>query len=129
MTNDLTNLVSWAFYAANAGRIFAYLPQIMAAARCQNGAAAVSRATWSYFAMAHFTGALYAFLVIHDAKMTLVFIGNFVACCVLVALVAWKKWRHQTVYATVRLPTPKATYTEMTKVAAARSSTAAYPFC
>jgi uncharacterized protein with PQ loop repeat len=94
MTSYVTELVSWAFFAVNAGRIFAYLPQILAAAKCQNGAAAVSRATWSYFAFAHFTGAMYGLVVIHDHMMVIVFIGNFLACCVLVGLVSWKKWRH-----------------------------------
>ena len=94
MTSYVTELVSWAFFAVNAGRIFAYLPQIVAAAKCQNGAAAVSRATWSYFAFAHFTGAMYGLVVIHDHMMVIVFIGNFLACCVLVGLVSWKKWRH-----------------------------------
>ncbi len=126
MTGSLTDLVTWAFVAANAGRVFAYLPQIVAAARCKNGATAVSRTTWSYFAFAHFTGAMYGLVVIHDFRMALVFIGNFFACCILVGLVAWKKWRHHRGYASVRLPTPKAASTAMASVAAAPASTAAY---
>ena len=88
------NLVTWAFFAANAGRIFSYLPQILAAIHCRNGAVAVSRMTWGYFAVAHLTGVLYGLVVIHDHNMALVFLGNFIACCVLVGIVTWKKIRH-----------------------------------
>ncbi len=92
---NLADIVTWAFFAANAGRIVAYFPQLLAAWRCQNGATSVSRATWGYFALAHFTGILYGHFVIHDRKMALVFLGNFLACSLLVAVVTWKKRRHQ----------------------------------
>lgn len=91
MTEQLASLVTWIFFAANMGRIFAYLPQILAALRCENGAAAVSRITWGYFAMAHCTGSLYGFVVIQDTVMAIVFLGNFIACCTLVGIVTWKK--------------------------------------
>ncbi|MBC7702502.1 MAG: hypothetical protein H7274_00965 [Rhodoferax sp.] len=91
MTEQLVNMVTWVFFAANMGRIFAYLPQILAAWRCENGAAAVSRMPWGYFAIAHCTGSLYGLIVIRDTNMALVFLGNFIACCTLVGIVTWKK--------------------------------------
>jgi len=87
--------LTWLFVTTNACRLFAYLPQILAALRCQNGAAAVSRVTWSYFAVAHFTGHLYSQHVLHDQKMATVLLGNFMACTALVAIVTWKKLRHR----------------------------------
>jgi uncharacterized protein with PQ loop repeat len=94
MTEHITDLVTWAFFAANGGRILAYIPQLVAAWRCDNGAKSVSRMTWSYFAVAHLTGILYGLLVIHNQHMALVFAGNFLVCCLLVAIVTWKKSRH-----------------------------------
>jgi uncharacterized protein with PQ loop repeat len=89
--DDLVKVVSWLFVAANAGRLLGYLPQIVKAWNCQNGASSVSRMTWGYFAFAHATGVLYAMIVIHDLSMALVFFGNFVVCCMLIIIVTWKK--------------------------------------
>ena len=99
--DSLVDIVSWLFVAANAGRLIGYMPQVVAAWKCKNGAASVSRMTWGYFAFAHFTGILYAMIVIHDLSMALVFLGNFTVCCLLIAIVTWKKRRH-------RMPLPVA---------------------
>ncbi len=88
-------IVTWLFVATNACRLFAYVPQLLAAARCENGASAVSRATWSYFAVAHLAGHLYSRMVLHDARMASVLLGNFVACSALVGTVTWKKYRYR----------------------------------
>jgi uncharacterized protein with PQ loop repeat len=92
---SLVEVVTWIFVVTNACRLFAYLPQVLAALRCQNGAAAVSRITWGYFALAHLTGHAYSLLVLHDVKMALVLLGNFLACAGLVGIVTWKKLRHR----------------------------------
>jgi hypothetical protein len=89
------DVVTWLFVTTNACRLFAYLPQIHAALRCRNGAAAISRATWSYFAVAHLTGHVYSRMVLHDSKMAAVLLGNFLACTALVGIVTWKKARFQ----------------------------------
>jgi hypothetical protein len=86
-----TELVTWVFVTVNAGRIVSYLPQIVAAYRCRNGARAVSRATWAYFAAAHLTGVVYTWVVVHDPKLACVFLTNFLACLALVAIVSWKR--------------------------------------
>lgn len=94
MTEYITDIVTWAFFAANGGRILAYIPQLVAAWKCENGAKSVSRMTWGYFAFAHMTGILYGLIVIHNAQMALVFAGNFVVCSLLVGIVTWKEIRH-----------------------------------
>jgi uncharacterized protein with PQ loop repeat len=94
MTEHITDLVTWAFLTVNGGRIVAYIPQVVAAWKCDNGAKSVSRLTWGYFAFAHLTGILYGLLVIHNHQMALVFGGNFVVCCLLVGIVTWKKSRN-----------------------------------
>jgi hypothetical protein len=88
------DLASWLFMVANAGRMLAYLPQIYAAYKCRNGAVAVSRLTWGYFASAHLSAVYYAVAVLNDDKVALVFSGNFLACLILIALVTWKKLGH-----------------------------------
>jgi uncharacterized protein with PQ loop repeat len=94
MTEHIVDIVTWVFFAANGGRIVAYIPQVVAAWKCENGAKSVSRMTWGYFAFAHMTGILYGLIVIHNTQMALVFAGNFVVCCLLVGIVTWKKRRH-----------------------------------
>jgi tryptophan-rich sensory protein len=91
----LIDVVTFVFVTTNACRLFAYLPQILAALRCRNGASAVSRVTWSYFAVAHLTGHVYSTVVLHDPRMASVLLGNFLACTALVAIVTWKKARHR----------------------------------
>ncbi|MGP1676427.1 MAG: hypothetical protein ACTS6J_04635 [Burkholderiales bacterium] len=85
------DLFSWIFLVTNLGRIFAYLPQIRAALHCRNGAKSISRLTWGYFAISHATVSIYGFLVLHDASMGVIFLGNCIACCALVAIVTWKQ--------------------------------------
>jgi uncharacterized protein with PQ loop repeat len=94
MTDHITDTMTWAFFAANGGRIVAYIPQLIAAWKCENGAKSVSSMIWSYFTFAHLTGILYGLIVIHYTQMALVFAGNFVVCCLLVGIVTWKKNRH-----------------------------------
>lgn len=88
---NFSGIITWLFVVANTGRVLAYLPQIFAAWKCQNGAASVSRLTWGYFAMAHMTGVLYAAYIVHDTTMATVFFGNLLTCAALVAIVTWKK--------------------------------------
>ncbi len=97
-------VISWLFVVTNAFRLLAYLPQIRAALKCPNGASAISRTTWSYFALAHLTGHFYSRLVLHDPKMAMVLLGNFLACSTLVGIVTWKKVRHRAVHGAVMAP-------------------------
>jgi hypothetical protein len=90
-----TPIIGWLFLIANSGRLLAYLPQIVAAARCDAGAKSVSILTWGYFAFAHLTALLYALFVLHDAKSVWIFSGNFVVTVILVGIVYWKRKRHR----------------------------------
>ena len=109
IVDALTEFIAWLFVAANAGRLLGYLPQVVAAWRCRNGAAAVSRMTWGYFAFAHFTGALYGLVVIHDLKMAYVFLGNAAVCILLVSIVTWKKRQHRQAVDSLEMPTVRLT--------------------
>jgi hypothetical protein len=88
------SVIGWLFLIANSGRLLAYLPQIVAAARCDAGAKSVSLLTWGYFAFAHLTALLYAMFVLHDEKSVWIFSGNFVVTVVLVAIVYVKRRRY-----------------------------------
>jgi uncharacterized protein with PQ loop repeat len=87
-------ILSWLFVISNAGRIAAYLPQIMAAWRCPAGAKSVSLLTWSYFAFAHLTALLYAIFVLHDPRATWIFAGNLSVTACLVSLLLWKRLQY-----------------------------------
>lgn len=91
----IPELIGWLFLVTNAGRLLAYFPQIVAAARCDAGARSVSLLTWSYFAFAHFTALLYAIYVLGDSRSIGIFCGNFVVTLVLVAIVVVKRRRHR----------------------------------
>lgn len=82
---------SWIFMATNIGRVFAYGPQIRAAMVCPHGAQSISRFTWSFFALSHATVSAYGFIVLKDAAMGLIFLGNCIACCALVAVVSLRR--------------------------------------
>lgn len=85
---------SWIFFATNAARFLAYLPQLRSAWSCENGAASVNRLTWGYFSVAHLSGALYSMVVTSDVGMALIFLGNFAACFGLVVVITWKRRTH-----------------------------------
>jgi len=89
-----SSVIGWLFLVANAGRLLAYFPQIVAAARCDSGARSVSILTWSYFAFAHSTALLYAIFVLHDTRSVWIFTGNLVVTLILVAIVCLKRRRH-----------------------------------
>lgn len=89
--SSLSSLVGWLFLIANSGRLLAYFPQIIAAARCDAGAKSVSVITWGYFAFAHLTALLYAIVVLQDSKSVWIFTGNFVVTLILVGIVMWKR--------------------------------------
>jgi hypothetical protein len=87
--------IGWLFLVTNAGRLLAYFPQIIVAARCDSGARSVSILTWSYFAFAHLTALLYAILVLRDSRSIWIFGGNLVVTLILVAIVFLKRRRHR----------------------------------
>jgi hypothetical protein len=94
MLATVNEAITGVFFVANAGRMLAYLPQLKAALDCNNGAKAISRSTWGYFAFAHLSGILYGEFVIKDNYMALIFCGNFLVCCLLLGIVTWKSRSH-----------------------------------
>jgi hypothetical protein len=81
-----------AFALLNSGRALAYVPQIVRVYRDQNGAVAVSLVTWVLFASSNLATAVYAHAVYSDAIMATVFALNTLACLLVVALTAMKRW-------------------------------------
>jgi len=106
--DSVASVVTWVFMAANMGRLLAYIPQIHAAATCRNGATSVSRMTWGYFGVAHLAGAVYGGVVVHDTKMVIVFMSNFLACATVVSLVTWKKRAYIRALSEQSAPAPSA---------------------
>ena len=84
-------LVLAMFAICNSVRVFAYLPQIIAVARDQGGARAISYTTWGLFAISHFSTVAYAIVVANDWRMASVFVANALCCLLIVALTAWKR--------------------------------------
>lgn len=89
-------MVLTAFTTMNSIRLLAYIPQILAAARCSNGAAGVSHLTWSLFFLSHLTTVAYAVVCLGDLVMALVFAGNAMACLVILAVIRIKRRRYAT---------------------------------
>ena len=95
MNDFAISLVGWLFLATNSTRVLAYLPQFIGVWRCGNGARSVSLLTWAYFSLSHLTGAMYGNWVAHDAKVTMIFFGNFVATSLLCGVILWKRRERQ----------------------------------
>jgi uncharacterized protein with PQ loop repeat len=95
LTISCVDVFTWLFLIANAGRVLAYMPQIVAAWKCQSGAKSVSLLTWSYFTFAHLTALIYALVVLQDAKSAWIFAGNLLFTGLLVALLIFKRIHHR----------------------------------
>jgi hypothetical protein len=80
-----------AFSAANACRLVAYLPQIVALLKETNGAAAVSGATWILFLISNGVTAVYASVVCADIALTAIFSANSLCCAAIVLLIFRKR--------------------------------------
>lgn len=83
--------IVWLFVTVNAARTIAYVPQIWSALKSCDGARGVSTITWGYFALSHLTGSVYSLEIAHDPRLASVFLGNFAACAVLLAVVCWRR--------------------------------------
>ena len=84
-----------AFAFINSIRIFAYVPQVLKAARDKNGAKAISDATWLLFLASHVTTILYALFSLGDAVMAIIFTGNAVACIGILGVTAYKRRQYR----------------------------------
>ncbi|MFW5833763.1 MAG: hypothetical protein ACOCYE_06665 [Pseudomonadota bacterium] len=92
--NWLVTLTVVVFTTINSIRILAYFPQIMKAARDRNGATAISCSTWGLFLVSHLATIAYAVVVVGDAVMALIFLGNAFACFAIVGVTLLKRRAH-----------------------------------
>ncbi|WP_199084959.1 hypothetical protein [Bosea sp. ASV33] len=83
--------IMFAFLLTNFARVLAYLPQIIAIARDEGRAKAVSGSTWSLFFVANLSSALYAGLLSGDSTMMVAFAANAACCAAIVATLCWKR--------------------------------------
>jgi hypothetical protein len=80
------------FAGTNAARAIAYVPQILRVCRDNNGAAAVSIWTWLLFVAANVATVFYSVIVSQDKLIAVIFAFNALACGLIVALTAAKRW-------------------------------------
>ncbi len=80
-----------AFAILNTARLIAYLPQVIRIYFDDNGARAVSIATWLLFAAANLATVSYALFAAQDALVATVFTLNTIGCLVIVGFTAWKR--------------------------------------
>lgn len=90
MTLDHGDVIAAAFGFFNLLRLISYFPQIVAVARDDSGAAAISISCWKIWIAANFSTALYAGINLGDAALALVSVFN-AACCAAVLLLALYK--------------------------------------
>lgn len=94
--------IIFTFLLTNSARVLAYLPQIIAIARDEGRAKAVSGSTWSLFFVANLSSALYAGLLSGDSTMMIAFSANTACCAAIVGMLCWK--RRRTVRSVLDLP-------------------------
>lgn len=87
----LSVAVLTAFSVINSLRVLAYVPQILKAARDNNGATAISMVTWGLFFLSHLTTIAYAIVSLGDMIMALIFLGNAFACLLILLITVYKR--------------------------------------
>lgn len=80
-----------AYTLCNALRVFSYVPQIVRIARDQEGARAISLATWWLWIAANASTVLYAWINLSDVPLAILNAFNVLACLIVVGLTIWKR--------------------------------------
>jgi hypothetical protein len=88
---EMPELTLSLFYAFNAMRIGAYLPQIVRVANDEEGAKAISFTAWSVWIGANGSTAAYALLISPNWTLFVVNVMNTVGCIAVVLLTGWKR--------------------------------------
>ena len=83
------------FTLANSLRVFAYVPQIVKAARDRSGTEAISFGTWALFLVSHASALAYALVNKEDWTMASVFLSNALGCVAILSIAAWKRSQHR----------------------------------
>jgi len=92
MAPDLVlQLISSLYALLSSVRLIAYLPQIVCVARDHGGAQAISLLSWTFWAASHGVTALYAQLVLHDALLAWMMVGNTLGCAAVVGVTISKR--------------------------------------
>jgi hypothetical protein len=88
---DFSHVTFLAFVVFSSLRIVSYLPQIFRVATDNNGASAISYATWSLWVGANVSTALYASVNLQDVYLASVSILYAVCCVLVIALTIFKR--------------------------------------
>ena len=89
----LLTAIAWAYLATNSMRLITYVPQIVAAWRCTDGARAISLLTWGSWVVSHLPSLAYGTLVLHDPFFVVITSINLLGCSTVTAIVAIHRWR------------------------------------
>jgi enoyl-CoA hydratase/carnithine racemase len=85
------DLVAAAFDLFNVLRLASYFPQLVAVARDQNGATAISFSCWSIWIGANAATAAYAWLNLRDVPLAVVSAFNGICCGAVLTLALYKR--------------------------------------
>ncbi|HKO67635.1 MAG TPA: hypothetical protein VJU53_07510 [Burkholderiaceae bacterium] len=103
MSNTLLlQLITGIYVACNAVRLLSYVPQIIAVARENSGAHAISLVTWLFWTLSNASTAVYCSTVINDVLLTSTMWGNAAGCLAVVSLAVMKRQRYGWVRAELR---------------------------
>ena len=88
---NTTDFLGMAFGFFNILRLVSYFPQIVAVARDQNGASAISFSCWSIWIGANGSTGLYAWVKLADMPLALISGFNAACCAAVLVLAIYKR--------------------------------------